>query len=140
MLKRGSLVLSIWSGINFFFAFLILTSVVIFKANSPLLVMVFNKSEIASLDARVIASLNTLTILYNSCSVVLSVLVWLLIRKSLIAGQKWAFWVLLFVIGFVEVMAFIASAGVGDARWPVNVVLSVLYLVGIGLSGYGLFS
>ncbi len=139
MLKGGSIVLSIWSGVNFLLAALILTSVVIFNANSPLLVMVFERSEIASLEARVIASLNALTILYNSCSVVLSVLVWLLIRKSLIAGQKWAFWVLLFVIGFVEVMAFIASAPIGNVRWQVNVVQSILYVVGIGLSGYSLF-
>jgi hypothetical protein len=139
VLKAGSIILSIWSGINFLLASLILTSVVIFNANSPLLVMVFEKSEIASLNAKVIASLNALTILYNSCSMVLSVLVWLLIRKSLIAGQKWAFWVLLFVIGFVEVMAFVASAGVGNARWQVNVVQSVLYLVGIGLTGWSLF-
>ncbi len=53
---------------------MILTSVVTFNANSPLLVMVFEKSEIANLDAKVIASLNALTILYNSCLVVLSVL------------------------------------------------------------------
>jgi hypothetical protein len=139
MLGRGSTILSIWSGINFLLAALILTSVVIFKANSPLLVLVFEDSEISSLDAKVIASLNALTILYNSCSVVLSVLVWVLIRKSLIAGQTWAFWVLLFGIGFVEVMAFIASAGVGNARWQVNVILSALYVVGIGLSGYSLF-
>jgi hypothetical protein len=139
MLRRGSLVLSLWSGINFLLAALILTSVVIFNADSPLLVMVFEKSEIAGLDARVIASLNALTILYNSCSVVLSLLVWLLIRKSLIAGQKWAFWTLLFIIGFVEVMAFIASAPIANARWQVNVVQSALYVVGIGLSGYSLF-
>ena len=139
MLKRGGMVLTIWSGINFILAALILTSVVIFNANSPLLGMVFGKSEIASLDARVIASLNALTILYNSCSVVLSVLVWLLIWKSLVVGQKWAFWMLLFVIGFVEVMAFIASAAIANARWQVNVVLSTLYVVGIGLSGYSLF-
>src|SRR4030067_698051 len=139
MLKRGSTILSIWSGINFLLAAMILASLVIFNANSPLLVMVFEKTEIANLDARVIASLNALTILYNSCSVALSVLVWLLIRKSLIAGHKWAFWVLLFVIGFVEVMAFIASAPIGNARWQVNVVLSALYVVGIGLSGYSLF-
>ncbi len=31
--------------------------------------MAFEKSEIANLDAKVIASLNALTILYNSCSV-----------------------------------------------------------------------
>jgi hypothetical protein len=43
------------------------------------------------------------------------------------------------VIGFVEVMAFIASAEVGNARWQVNIILSALYVVGIGLSGYSLF-
>jgi hypothetical protein len=139
MLKAGSTFLSIWSGINFLLAASILTIVVFFNGNSPILALVFEQSEIASLDAKVIASLNALTILYNSCSVVLSVLVWVLIRKSLIAGQKWAFWVLLFAIGFVEVMAFIASAPIGNARWQVNVVQSVLCVVGIGLSGYSLF-
>ncbi len=139
MLKAGSIVLSIWSGINLLLATLILTSVVFFNADSPLLVMVFARSEIASLDARVIASLNTLTILYNSCSMVVSVLVWTVIRKNLVAGQQWSFWTLLFAIGFVEVMAFIASAGVGNARWQVNVVQSVLYVLGIGLAGYALF-
>lgn len=139
MQKAGSRFLYAWSGINFLLAALILTIVVSHIGNSPLLGMVFEKSEIASLDARVIAALNTLTILYNSCSVVLSVLVWLLIRKNLIAGQKWAFWVLLSVIGFVEVMAFIASAPIGNLRWQVNVVQSVLYVLGICLSGYYLF-
>ena len=139
MLKRGSIVLSIWSGLNFLISSLILTIVVFHIGNSPILDLVFEKSEIASMDAKVIASLNALTILYNSCSVGLSVLVWLIIRKSLIAGQKWAFWALLFVIGFVEIFAFIASAPIGNARWQVNVLQSVLYLAGIGLSGYSLF-
>jgi hypothetical protein len=39
----------------------------------------------------------------------------------------------------VEVMAFIASAQVGHARWQVNIILSVLYVVGISLSGYAIF-
>lgn len=136
MLKRGSMILSTWSGINCLLAALILTIVVLLNGDSPILALVFEKSEIASLDAKVIASLNALTILYNSCSVALSVLVWLLIRESLIAGENWAFWVLLFVIGFVEVMAFIASAPIGNARWQVNVVQSILYVVGIGLCAY----
>jgi hypothetical protein len=140
MLRRGSIVLSIWSGINFLLAALILTIVVFFNGNSPILqVASFSEAEIASLSAKVIAALNALTILYNSCSVVVSVLVWSLIRKNLSAGQEWAFWVLLFVIGFVEVMAFIASAPIGNARWPVNVVQTALYVVGIGLSGYSIF-
>jgi hypothetical protein len=139
MLKTGTAILSIWNGINFLLAALILTTVVVFHAKSPLLVMVFEKSEIAGLDAKVIASLNTLTILYNACSVALSMLVWFIIQKHLVTGEAWAFWVLLFVIGFVEVMAFIASAGVGHARWQVNVIQSVLYIVGTGLTGFAIF-
>jgi hypothetical protein len=76
MLKRGSIVLSIWCGINIFLASIILTIVVFLNGNSPILqVASFSEAEIASLSARVIASLNALTILYNSCSVVVSVLV-----------------------------------------------------------------
>jgi len=140
MLRAGSTILLTWSGLNFLLAALILTSVVVFGANSPLLVMVFEKSEIAKLDPKVIASLNTLTILYNSCSIVVSVLVWTIIRNNLVTGQRWAFWMLLFTIGFVELMAFIASAEVGHARWQVNVVLSILYILGIGLAGYSIFN
>jgi hypothetical protein len=136
MLKRGSIVLSIWSGINIFLASLILTIVVFLNGNSPLLGMVFEKSEIASLGAKVIASLNTMTILYNSCDVALSVLTLFIIWSDLINGKRWAFWALLFVIGFVEILAFVASAGVGNVRWQVNVVQSVLYVVGIGLCAY----
>jgi hypothetical protein len=36
-------------------------------------------------------------------------------------------------------MAFSASSFIGHGRWQVNVIQSVLYLVGIGLSGYALF-
>jgi hypothetical protein len=139
MLKIGSIVLSIWSGINIFLASLILTIVVLFNGNSPLLVMVFEKSEIAGLDARVISALNCLTILYNSCDVALSVLALFIIWSGLIKGKRRAFWLLLITIGFLEMMAFVASAGVGNARWQVNVVQSVLYVVGIGLSGYSIF-
>ncbi len=139
MLKTGSNILAIWSGINFLLAALILTSVVIFNADSPILALVFNESEIAGLSGKVIEALNTLTILYNSCSVAVSVLVWTIIRKNLVVGQKWAFWLLLGVIGFIEIMAFVASAGVGNARWQVNVVQSILYIAGISLSGYSIF-
>jgi hypothetical protein len=140
MLKKGSLVLSIWCTINFLLALIIMTVVIVFKGNSPILqVASFSEAEIASLSAKTIAALNCFTILYNSCSLVISVLTWPLIRKDLITGQKSIFWLLLFVIGFVEVMAFLASSYIGHGRWQVNIVLSALYVVGIGLSGYSLF-
>lgn len=140
MLKKGSLVLSIWCGINFVLAFIILCYVVVFKQNSPILqVASFSDAEIAGLGVKTIAALNCFTILYNSCSLMVSVLTWPLIRKNLVAGDKSALWTLVFVIGFIEVMAFLASSYIGHGRWQVNVLQSILYLLGIGLSGYSLF-
>lgn len=140
MLKRGSTVFSIWCGINFVLAFIILCYVIIFKQNSPILqVASFSEAEIAGLGAKTIAALNCFTILYNSCALVISVLTWPLIRKNLVAGEKSAFWTLVFVIGFMEVMAFLASSYIGHGRWQVNVFQSMLYIVGIGLCSYAIF-
>lgn len=140
MLKKGSLILSIWCGINFILALIILCYVIVLKHNSPILqVASFSDVEIAGLGAKTIASLNAFTILYNSCSLMISALTWPLIRKNLVAGERSAFWTLAFVIGFIEVMAFLASSYIGHGRWQVNVLQSVLYLVGIGMSGYSLF-
>ena len=141
MLKKGSIVLSIWCGINFILALIILCYVIVLKKDSPILqVASFSEAEISSLSVKTIAALNCFTILCNSCSLMVSALTWPLIRKNLVAGQKSAFWTLVFVIGFVEVMAFWASSYIGHGRWQVNVLQSVLYLVGIGLSGYSLFN
>lgn len=140
MLKKGSIVLSIWCVINFLLAFFILCYVIVFKQNSPILqVAAFSQAEIASLSDRTIAALNCFTILYNACSLMISVLTWRLIRKNLVTGEKWAFWMVAGVIGFVEVMAFFASSYIGNGRWQVNLVQSILYITGICLSGYPLF-
>jgi hypothetical protein len=140
MLKKGSIVLSIWCVINFILAFIILCYVIVLKKDSPILqVASFSEAEIAGLGAKTIAALNCFTILYNSCSLVISVLTWPLIRKNLVSGEKSAFWTLVIVIGFIEVMAFLASSYIGHGRWQVNVLQSVFYLVGIGLSGWSLF-
>jgi hypothetical protein len=67
------------------------------------------------------------------------VLTWPLIRHNLVAGQKSAFGMLVFVIGFVQVMAFIATSYIGYGRWQVNVFQSILYMMGISLAGYSIF-
>ena len=140
MLKTGSIVLSIWCVINFILAFIILCYVIVLKQDSPILqVASFSEAEITSLSAKTIAALNCFTILYNSCSLVD-------LGADLAADPqkpgrrgKITFWILAGVIGFIEIMAFLASSYIGHGRWQVNVVQSVLYLVGIGLSGYSIF-
>ena len=138
-MQKGSNVLSVWCAINFILALVILCYVIVLKKDSPILqVASFSETEIAGLGVKTIATLNCFTILYNSCSLIVSVLTWPLIRKNLVAGEKSAFWTLVFVIGFVEVMAFLASSYIGHGRWQVNVLQSVLYLAGISLSGFSI--
>ena len=140
MLKKGSNILSAWCAINFIFAFVILCYVIVLKKDSPILqVASFTEAEIASLSAKTIAALNCFTILYNSCALVISVLTWPLIRRNLVAGQKSAFWTLAFVIGFMEVMAFLASSYIGHGRWQVNVLQSILYVVGMSFCAFPIF-
>ena len=140
MLKKGSNILSAWCAINFIFAFVILCYVIVLKKDSPILqVASFTEAEIASLSAKTIAALNCFTILYNSCALIISVLTWPLIRRNLVAGQRSTFWTLAFVIGFIEVMAFLASSYIGHGRWQVNVLQSILYVVGMSFCAFPIF-
>ena len=139
MLKRGCTVLLCWSGVNFFLSSLILFIVVSRLGNSPLLSMVFKPAEVAELSPKVVGALNALTVLYNSYAVVMSVMVWFVVRNALWNKSWWAFWALLVTIGIAEIFAFIASAPFNHTRWQVNVVLSLLYIIGMALTGTALF-
>ena len=139
MLKHGCAALKFWSGINLFLSFFILFFVVSGISDSPLLSMVFVPSEVAEISPKVIGAMNTLTVLYNSYAVAMSVMVWFVVRYALRNKARWAFWALLITIGFAEIFAFIASAPFNHTRWQVNVVLSLLYLTGMALSGRAIY-
>ena len=138
-LLRGCAILQWWSGINLLLSFLILFIVVSGLGNSPLFSMVFEPAEVTELPQKVIGAMNALTILYNSYALAMSVMVWFVVKNSLRNNVRWAFWALLITIGIAEVFAFIASAPLNHTRWQVNVVLSLLYLVGMALAGYAMY-
>ena len=139
ILKHGCTALYCWSVINLFLSTLILFLVVSELQNSPLLSMVFVPTEVAELSPKVIGAMNTLTILYNSYAVAMSVIVWFVTRNALRNKVRWAFWSLLITIGIAEVFAFIASAPFNHTRWQVNVVMSLLYIIGMAMTGYAMY-
>lgn len=139
MLKAGAIILSVWSGFNFLLASFILILIIFLKKNAPMLFIVFEEAEISKLDPRAVSATNALAISFNSTMAVFSLLVFFVIWSSLYHSQKWAFWALLVTIGFVQLLGFIADATIGHKTVPVNIVFSILYLVGIGLAGYSIF-
>ncbi len=126
MLKKGVTALSIWVGINIILAILILSSGLVFKTNSPLTVM----TSVKATKSVLVGSFDTLALLYHASSAALSLLVWLTIHNCLAAGQKWVFWALLIGTAFVEGVAAVAFAPSGNAGWPDNILLPILYFAG----------
>jgi len=124
-----------WSGINLFLSFLILFVVATGIGNSPLFSMVFTKNEVLELPDKVIKAMNCLTILYNSYAVAMSIVVWFIVNKGLKNKEVWAYFAILISIGIATVFSFIATAPFNFTRWQVNVVLALLFLVGITLTG-----
>ena len=140
LLTWGCALLQGWSGINLLLSGLIVLLVTTGLSNSPLLAMVFSSAEVAAMPLKYITALNTLTILYNSYAVAMSITVWFMVKQALRNQEHWPFWVLLFTIGSVEIFAFVASAPFAQVRWQVNVLLSLLYvgaMLAIGKSYYG---
>jgi hypothetical protein len=85
-----------------------------------------------------VATVKCLAILFNSCAAGLSLLtvsvVWCALRK----GEQWAFWALLLAAGLAQAMAFVADAAIGMRTLVPNLVLTALFLAGLGLAGYAL--
>jgi hypothetical protein len=58
---------------------------------------------------------------------------------GLARGQGWAFWALLITAGIGQVSAFIADSFIGNKTLGVNIVFTIVYLLGFVLSYYGLW-
>ena len=138
MLKFGSFVLSIEAGLQFLVSVLSLL-VSLFGKHAPILKMAFTNEELLTLDAKYVTTTKALAIMHNSGAIICTFLCLVIIWTSLIHGQKWAFWVLLLVGIFGHTFWFIGDSFIGNETLIVNCVLTALFLVGIGLAGYGIF-
>ncbi len=81
-------------------------------------------------------SLSNLVMEYKESEI--SILALFVMGPGIIQSQRWA-WAGLITIGSAWILAYIPSAASGNARWQVNVLLSVLHVVGTGLAGGSLF-
>lgn len=139
MLQASAIILSIWGGINFLLSSVILVSVTLLGKLPPMLYIVFDEPEIAGLDARVLSATKSLAILFNSSIAAVAALVLYLSWFGIAHGQRWAFWAVLIAIGIVQLFGFVADAAIGNKTMFVNVILTILYVIGIGFAGYALY-
>ncbi|MBI4659474.1 MAG: hypothetical protein HY735_11595 [Verrucomicrobia bacterium] len=136
MLKVGCVLLTVWGAFNFLLAGLILMLLTLFQKHAPMLFIVFEESEIARLDSKVLAATKSLAILFNGCAAGLAALSLFVTWGALIHGHRWALWALLLSAGLAQAMGFVADAVIGWKTLIPNSVLTLLFLVGIVLAGW----
>jgi hypothetical protein len=126
-MKRRAL-LSIWIGFNLLLAAGILFSMVALRRNAPSLSMVFSEVEIARLDRKALALVNTLALLLNACVVALCGL-----ALRLLFDEKPPRFRLLASLGFVQLFGFLCDAYLGHRNLVAN-------LASTGVLAAGFFS
>jgi hypothetical protein len=139
MLKVGAVILTIVSVFNLLLATVILISIIFFGKNPPILYVSMGQSEVADLSKQVLRTFKSLAIYFNSAVVASCVGGLFVIWMGLARGQGWAFWALLITAGIGQVSAFVADSFIGNKTLGVNIVFTILYLLGLGLSFYGLW-
>lgn len=140
MLYVSAVGLSISAAIELLRAVAVLVVVAGLGKPAPILYAVLAQGDVMRLDAQVIAAARSLAVYFNSSLAALAVLKLAVIWTSLARGQVWAFWALLAAIVIAQTSAFVADAAIGHRTLVVNVVVSALQAVMLGLAAWGLFA
>jgi hypothetical protein len=138
VLKIGAVVLSIDAALNLLLAAGIIVAIIFFGKNPPILHVSLGEIEIARLDKQVLTTFKSLAVYFNSAVVTFCLLSIFVIWMGLAQGQRWAFWALLITMGIGQISGFVADSLIGNKTLMVNIILTVVYLLGISLSWYGL--
>ncbi len=138
MLKIGAVVLTIGAAFNLLLATGILVAIIFLGKNPPILYVSLEQAGIVRLDKQVLTTFKSLAVYFNSAVVTFCLLSIFVIWMGLVQGQRWAFWALLITMGIGQILGFVADSFIGNKTLGVNIIFAVVYLLGIGLSWYGL--
>ena len=148
MLRTGAVLLSVWSGLNLILCVACLLAITIFKQNAPGVTLMVDESAIRQLDPKWLAGINGLAALGNTLGAAFCILVLFVTWTSLVKKARWAFWGLLFALGFLQVFTFVSYSVMGVMNLPpnivtmyllANIVSAAVLAVGLGLSGYAIY-
>lgn len=138
MLRIGCIILSVWGGLHFIASALSLIASILGKY-APMMKIVFSDNEIEAFDTKILSVTKALAIMHNSGATIFGAFVLSVTWFVLNNAQKWSFWTLLLAGVLIHLMWFLSDSFIGNKTFMVNVIFSILFLVGISISGYGLF-
>lgn len=140
MLRAGAIVLSLWTGFNLVLALTIVVTIVGFGQNAPALLILFGSTTGTEIESRALATINALAVMFNAGAVTACGLGLAIIWRALVRRERWAFWILLGFLGFLQAAGFASDSFLGNENLIANIASTVLLLVGLGFAGLGVYT
>ncbi|WP_425236141.1 hypothetical protein [Ulvibacterium sp.] len=138
-LKIGSIVLSIWSSLNFFPSLYVVIGILFLGAHPPGLYAVLVAEDIQSMSPDILATVDSIGLFANLSVAALNALILIVIWKGLINRVVWVYWALLIASIFALLAGIAADYAVNFAFPEVNLVSALILAIGFIFSGIGLF-
>ncbi|WP_299531667.1 hypothetical protein [Ulvibacterium sp.] len=138
-LKIGSIVLSVWSGLNLFPSLYVVVGILFLGEHPPGLYAILSAEDIQSMSPDMLATVDSIGLFANLSVVALNALMLIAIWKGLINRVLWVFWALLVAFIFALLAGIAADYAVNFAFPEVNLVSALILALGFIFSGIGLF-
>lgn len=138
-LKIGSIVLSIWSSLNFFPSLYVVVSILFLDKHPPGLYAILNAGDIQSMSPEMLATVDSIGLFANLSVAALNALILIAIWKGLTNRIVWVYWALLTASIFALLAGVAADHAVNFAFPEVNMISALILAIGFIFSGIGLF-
>jgi hypothetical protein len=137
MQKTGMWLVVFWLGFNFLLASGILVTLLLFRGNAPAVSILFNPNEIATLEPRVLSTMNSLATLMNFALAVYCGLALWLLRLYFSQYQRNVWLVLVISLAVMVAAGFASDSFLGNKNLMANIVSTIILGSGLLLLQFG---
>ncbi|WP_411029481.1 hypothetical protein [Spongiimicrobium sp. 3-5] len=138
-LKIGSIILSVWSSLNFFPSLYVALSILFLDKHPPGLYAVLKEENINAMSAPMLATVDSIGLFANLSVAAFNLLMLVAIWKGLNKRIIWVYWALLASSTLAILAGVAADYAVGYAFPEVNIISAAILIIGFVFSGIGLF-
>ncbi len=139
MLKTGSIILSIWSCLNFFPSLYVAASILFMDKHPPGLYAILDDNDIKSMSSQMLDTVDSIGLFANLSVAALNLLILIVIWRGLVKGIQWTYWALLASCTLSILAGVAADRAVGFAFPEVNLISAAIVAAGFVFCAIGLF-
>jgi hypothetical protein len=137
MLRAGCIGISVWAGFNGLLGASIFAAIAFFGQNAPALTILFQPHEVAGIEARALATINALAVLFNACAAAFCALVLYVTWTELRRGSRAALAGVAATMSTVQIAGFASDAFLGSVNLALNVLSTLILCAALALADFG---